>query len=847
MKISPKIIKLLGFSAWFLFVPLCNVLYKIFFWIPEIWRDYIFYLRVPLIAVLFLLSFPYIALKPLQAFLRNIFVMSKWYQVSMGIFSALLVGRSVVIVVNAILENAPTRFDSPVVATMIFPWDYVVSIGLGLPIIFEIIRQTIIEEKWWNEPLKNKEERNSSQSKPKIKTDSLAELCENFKISTQENREFTTRLKKDYDDEIVSKGQLCKGTVIGFLAGIAVFIIDKIFLSILEHFKQSISSAMLAFFDFVSTPLKWFLSPLLKWLFGSLTFKDSGYFYLQDGHWILASGHLAGLSFFIIGLALYVVVGIYFRPDREFTEKRIEAPVLIYIAAFLSVGVPLLSTMAFALDKFRFPVLITAFIFIALSYWVWQIDHSFELEDDNSGWVEKEEDFEDVVSKRLENIRDQYDKQTQTPPDKTLVVVAASGGGIHAAGWTTTVLTGLQKLLGGDFTRSIGLISSVSGGSVGTMFFLSHCNESGCIKNLPLVVRDSVQDGLDTIGWGLIYKDFAGLVGILGLTRWLAKTFHEIIGLINIPWLSKYSSKVQDRGMALEYNWRNSLNSRNLEKDTLSSWRKQIFKGQIPIPVFNTTLVEDGCRLLLSPMTFNVTKDSTIIDSNTLYEKYTLKAVTAARLSATFPYVSPSALSSKKITGHNYHIIDGGYFDNSGVVTAIEWLNDYIDPLVKKVKIERLVFIEIGAFEAEDKKPDTSGSWTMALLGPLKALLSVRNASLVMRNKQEINLLLELWRSKLDQDKPTASNVQHLRFDFPSNKSEYKQPLSWKLTASQKCKLELAWQGILNSQDPRKLDGLKNPKDPQKLDTKDLQKIWHENWGFHRPGNTEADNSSTIS
>jgi hypothetical protein len=815
MKKIPNPKNVLGFVAWCLFIPLCNVLYQVFFLIPETWRNYIFYLRVPLIAVLFLLSFPYIALNPLQAFLRNIFVMSKWYQVSMGIFSALLVGRSVVIVVNAILENAPTRFGSSVIPTMIFPWDYVVSVGLGLPIIIEIIRQTIIEEKWWNEPPKDKAKKNSSASEKDIKTDSLAKLalhC-NPKISPQGDGEFTlARLKKDYEDEIVSKGQLRKGTVIGFLAGLAVFILDKIFLSILENFKQPVSTVMLTFFDFISTPLKWF--------FGPLEFKGSGYFYLQDGHWLLASGHLAGLSFFVIGLALYIIVGIYFRPDRKFAKNQIEAPVLIYIATFLSVGVPLLATMAFSLDKFRFPVFITAVVFILFSYWVYQTDYYFELLKLEEGQSDhnKEKNFKGAVTERLKKVKH------KSPLGETLVVVAASGGGIHAAGWTTQVLTGLQKLLGEDFTRSIGLISSVSGGSVGTMFFLSYCEEDGSIDpdNFSAVVQGSVQDGLDAIGWGLIYKDFFGLVGL--------------------PFLKKVS-KIQDRGTALEYNWQNS---KKLATDNLNNWREQIFKGQIPIPVFNTTLVEDGRRLLLSPMTFPKERNNLTIDSNTLYQGHTLKAVTAARLSATFPYVSPSARSKEIGIGH--HIVDGGYFDNSGMVTAIEYLSN-MKSLLKEVNVKRLVFIEIGAFKAEAEAEAESkpiNSWQMALFGPLKALLSVRTASLEMRNQQEINLLLELYCSELNRDKSTSepSNVQRLKFDFPSDKPAYKQPLSWKLTASQKCKLELAWQDILNSQGSQQLDD----QDPQKLcDLKDLQKIWHENWGFHRLGNIEADNSSTNS
>jgi hypothetical protein len=251
---------------------------------------------------------------------------------------------------------------------------------------------------------------------------------------------------------------------------------------------------------------------------------------------------------------------------------------------------------------------------------------------------------------------------------------------------------------------------------------------------------------------------------------------------------------------------------------TLSHWRDRIFAGQIPIPVFNTTLVEDGRRLLVSPMTFATKKNDQILDSNTLLEqkdgrRLDLNVVTAARLSATFPYVSPSPRPSIKID-LNYHIIDGGYFDNSGVVTAIEWLDDNMNTLIDTLKVKRLVFIEIEA--GESKKPPTkvkgNGGWLITLLGPLQALLSVRDASLLVRNRQEIELVIDSYRSKLDRDHlESDSNVQYLRIDFPhSSKSRHKpysQPLSWKLTASQKFVLQEAWRDLAQAKNQENIKG----------------------------------------
>ena len=56
---------------------------------------------------------------------------------------------------------------------------------------------------------------------------------------------------------------------------------------------------------------------------------------------------------------------------------------------------------------------------------------------------------------------------------------------------------------------------------------------------------------------------------------------------------------------------------------------------------------------------------------------------TAARLSATFPYVTPAARAlpradlvpnSDAESLSTYHVVDGGYADNEGAVTSVDWM-----------------------------------------------------------------------------------------------------------------------------------------------------------------------------
>ena len=447
MQILKKLanLKFLKLLPYFLFVPICNLLYKIIFWFPDYLRECVFYLRVPIIsAILIFLLFPIIILNSL---LRNVLIMTKWEQVSLGIISILLTGRSIVVVANAILENAPTRFGIAVPPTFIFPWDYGCPIILGLPLILGIIWQTYHEnkfEKW---------------------------------------AEIDSKIKSRYEQQLVKRDDLLLGCLVGFFGDGVIFVIDKLLLLVLEYFKSPISALFLTLWKAFEIVISALFSTLLPWIkLEPSDLSSSGYFYPQEDKWLLASGHLAGLSFFLISLILFFVIGYFFRPNYKSDSAKGEAPVIIYMMAFLAIVVPLLATMTFALDLSGFPVVVTAICFVAVSYWLWDVDYYFGLKPSPDKDQTNLGNFETAVERRLKlqgdfetAVGNRLKLQGSKERDRTLVVVTASGGGIHAAGWTAQVLTGLQDWLGADFTKSIGLISSVSGGSVGSLFFVDYC------------------------------------------------------------------------------------------------------------------------------------------------------------------------------------------------------------------------------------------------------------------------------------------------------------------------------------------------------------------------------------
>lgn len=504
----------------------------------------------------------------------------------------------------------------------------------------------------------------------------------------------------------------------------------------------------------------------------------------------LAAGHLTALAFWLIGLLIYGFIAWRFQPKP--LAHRSEAPALLYVMLLFSGITVMFGGMTFFFDFYRLLPIVLVLVGSAISYGLFNVDHFFKLKPlPNQYPAEMLADFGAVLKRRLNH---------QTG-EKTLVLVCASGGGIQAAAWTVQVLTGLQTLLGPSFTQATGLISSASGGSVGTMYFLDRFNLQKHAPDpdaLESIFNSATSDSLDAVGWGLAYPDLGRLVGL--------------------PFLVP---KLCDRGTAVETDWRGELHDKAA---SLQTWREQALEGKIPIPVFNATLVEDGRRFLISPLTFvgamsNQAAKSEMMehkfaDFNTLYGDYDMSVVTAARLSATFPYISPICRNNIGLKGRNYHVADGGYFDNSGVFTVVEWLDNLLESS-QIPEVKRIVLLQISAFPkslptSPTKEGDVSrGGWAMALLGPLLTLFRVRDSTQTARNEEEIELLCQRWSKHGVEIKhfpisfPSFEEMERIKQEFAprmqrpyffNRDGRYNPPLSWKLTNAEKRAIKCAWE-----------------------------------------------------
>jgi hypothetical protein len=376
---------------------------------------------------------------------------------------------------------------------------------------------------------------------------------------------------------------------------------------------------------------------------------------------------------------------------------------------------------------------------------------------------------------------------------KPVIVVATAGGGIQAAAWTARVLTGLQheSLNWGKtrFADAVALISSVSGGAAGSLFFLDQYGmgpqghgfqlaDQG--ENFQNLVKDAYTPSLDDIAWALVYED---------------------IPRILTPYISFRDDPLLDRGRMLELSWEPRVKHAGL----LSSWRDGVKEGWRPATIFNSTLAESGEPLLLA--TTDLARDPPtnigpkqgkprLRSFYDMFDRTDIPVVTAVRLAASFPYVSPAAraLTSQPV----YHSIDGGYFDNYGVVSAIQWIDEALEGTPPDRRPPVLV-IQIRSFP-DDADPDPkSRGWFFQSYAPLEGLLSVRTTGQLVRDRNALLLLRAKWKNPGAEELP---RIRFAGFEFKGHGA----PLSWKMNRAQTDAIESEWSDLLNGKDTLDFD-----------------------------------------
>ncbi len=539
---------------------------------------------------------------------------------------------------------------------------------------------------------------------------------------------------------------------------------------------------------FVRGQFRWF-KRILSGLPESLV---AGYVVRKNRDLVLIyPGHGTFFAIFLTLAFIYVLGQRWFHP-REVHPWQI--PALAYGLLLLMLIDSFASGVSFFLDRFRIPVFALLLVWmsvISLARYIvpLQCDHTFSVMElpaaDLS--VKSQERSRlclptpgDSLATWLDGEEQRLRKNGYGDARPSVVVVCASGGGIQAAAWTTCVLTWLQEdpALGPRFTRAIRFISSTSGGSLGVVYFIEGFDQEHHVpltENLARIREASMRSSIAETSWGILYPD-------------LQRVFAPF--LVNSG---------RDRAWAMECAWSRALKIEGRRKidSHFSDWARRAMRSELPGVTFNSFLVETGERVLFNTVSIPTTRGARTFcnlyghpDAPTDSLDVDIGVLTAARLSATFPYVTPIARArwDEEHAGEyelpTAHLGDGGYFDNYGIMTAIEWIQALLDDPTTDCygrtyadRIGQIVVVELRAFsrrpdETLESQPtviqQASGrrssnnerrggaiehgprGWFYSAVGPGKALLNTLKVSQVVRGETELLLLMEKHHGRIE-------------------------------------------------------------------------------------------------
>ncbi|GEM_PF-4584363 len=278
-------------------------------------------------------------------------------------------------------------------------------------------------------------------------------------------------------------------------------------------------------------------------------------------------------------------------------------------------------------------------------------------------------------------------------------IIASEGGGSRASFWTSGFLKTLEEAIPGFFSH-VYAASTVSGSSAGFSIYNNLYAEDK-IQSVHQVTRgDFVSPANTAIFFGELFQTLSPCA-FNGLDR----------------------SKYLEDAWSLSYS--NQTGSHELNSSFLNFFNQY---ETLPVQFINSTVVERGQRVVISPVKLE-DPDSLVFQ---LYDYlgHDIPFKTAMSLSARFPFLTFSGLlNATKETDSldqeiNLHLVDGGYYENTGIETALDIYNEIASLRMNNKKFSclsvHLIYIQNSSSKYYTK--DEGGSRLSILSHPLSAL-----------------------------------------------------------------------------------------------------------------------------
>lgn len=364
----------------------------------------------------------------------------------------------------------------------------------------------------------------------------------------------------------------------------------------------------------------------------------------------------------------------------------------------------------------------------------------------------------------LENWKRQQ-KNTRVKP--RMIIVNSSGGGLRASLWTFGLMQRLDSLSMGNFMDKTFMICGSSGGMIGAAYYrelkLEETDSSVPTRNDAAHFNNMGKDLLNPVAFHYAVND------LFFRTRRLTD--------------GDYKYKI-DRGFAFEEKLNKNLNGVFTKR--LRDYYTAEKSGKVPLLVLAPTIVEDGRRLIISPLglsflcinknpyTVNFSHDLDGLELSRVFAAQNagnLRLSTALRMSATFPYIAPLVTLPSQ---PSRSVIDAGARDNEGFGMTLRFLFEFKDWLAENTSGVTIVRLKADKMDDIAIESDAQNDRFSSLIKPIGGVFN----SFANYQYFSKSILLSFSQDWINFDLDFIS--------FPLIELDSEISLSWQLTLNEK-------------------------------------------------------------
>ena len=396
------------------------------------------------------------------------------------------------------------------------------------------------------------------------------------------------------------------------------------------------------------------------------------------------------------------------------------------------------------------------------------------------------------------------DRAAYATKEYPVYIVASAGGGIYAGVRSAYFLNFLQKECPA-FAHHVFAISSVSGGGLGALAFASQLQSVEQRGPMPCetAAASDLANHLEPtpILDDFFSKDLLSTIAGAGL-------FPNMLQRV-IPWPIPSFDRSQAFRRALGENWAEALKAAQhtravtraspppqgdcsvqnyfVKCEIAAYWDPA---GDVPMLLFNATEVDSGSPVVLSNLDADFYTTSLARISSPTFENRSIYLIDGASLSARFPVALPAGFLPGFAGSKSIRLVDGGYFDATGLTMA-QAIKTEIDDIARKqnlpVKV-RIIFLgeKVPSIYALIEKDRQGGDPAIASGGQAfrgAELTAHITALLRARDQQSAQTVSQLFRPKTfrtEKDDPLGFQWDPYTVEAPGSPCP-SIPLAWYL------------------------------------------------------------------